>query len=135
YNWPGNVRELQNVIERSLVLANENEHLGVRELPPELRQLTASDEVEIGSFHKAEQSFKRELARSALLMHGGNKLKAAKELGISRCYLHRLLNQLHVLEGAEAEAELQEEIGGVPEEDEDVAIAPVDVLRQAARIA
>jgi len=98
YNWPGNVRELQNVIERSLVLANGNEHLGVRDLPPELRQLTVSDEVEIGSFHKAVQSFKRELVRSALRMHGGNKLKAAKELGISRCYLHRLLNQLRIVE-------------------------------------
>ena len=60
--------------------------------------MTASDEVEIGSFHKAVQSFKRELVRSALRMHGGNKLKAAKELGISRCYLHRLLNQLRIVE-------------------------------------
>ena len=46
--------------------------------------------------------------RSALGMHKGNKLKAAKELGISRCYLHRLLNQLEV---GEAEAELQETLG------------------------
>jgi hypothetical protein len=29
-------------------------------------------------------------------MHGGNKLKAARELGISRCYLHRLLNQFNM---------------------------------------
>jgi hypothetical protein len=29
-------------------------------------------------------------------MHAGSKLKAARELGISRCYLHRLLNQLKV---------------------------------------
>jgi hypothetical protein len=31
-------------------------------------------------------------------MHGGSKLKAARELGISRCYLHRLLNQLGITE-------------------------------------
>ena len=34
--------------------------------------------------------------RSALRMHAGNKLQAARELGISRCYLHRLLNQLRI---------------------------------------
>jgi two-component system, NtrC family, response regulator HydG len=103
HNWPGNVRELQNVIERSLVLANGNEHLGVRDLPSELRGFTISDEIESGSFHKAVQSFKRELVRSALRMHSGNKLKAAKELGISRCYLHRLLNQLKISDGSPEE--------------------------------
>jgi len=133
--WPGNVRELQNIIERSLVLANGQERLGVDDLPPELQSLSLSDEMPKGSFHEAVKGFKRDLVRSALVMHGGNKLKAAKELGISRCYLHRLLNQLNVLEGAEAEAELQEDFGGVPEEEQDVAIAPVNVFRPAARIA
>ena len=31
----------------------------------------------------------------------GNKLRAARELGISRCYLHRLLNQLKITEFSE----------------------------------
>jgi transcriptional regulator with PAS, ATPase and Fis domain len=103
--WPGNVRELQNVIERSLVLANGHDRLGIDDLPPELQGLSISDELPKGSFHDSVRGFKRELVRSALGMHKGNKLKAAKELGISRCYLHRLLNQLEV---GEAEAELQE---------------------------
>src|SRR4029077_5487122 len=29
HHWPGNIRELQNVIERSLVLADDKEQLGV----------------------------------------------------------------------------------------------------------
>jgi DNA-binding NtrC family response regulator len=94
HGWPGNVRELQNLIERSLVLADGNEHLGVRDLPIELNTFAAPEcDVPTNSFHEAVQSFKRELLRSALRMHSGNKLKAARELGISRCYLHRLLNQ------------------------------------------
>ena len=98
HDWPGNVRELQNVIERSLVLANGHMHLGVADLPPELKGLKIPEEIGGGTFHDAVRGFKRELVRSALRMHSGNKLKAAKELGISRCYLHRLLNQLNITE-------------------------------------
>jgi len=98
HDWPGNVRELQNVIERSLVLANGHMHLGVSDLPSELKGLKIPEEISGGTFHDAVRSFKRELVRSALRMHTGNKLKAAKELGISRCYLHRLLNQLSITE-------------------------------------
>jgi len=95
HSWPGNVRELQNIVERSVVLANGNEILGVQDLPEALRGLSVSDEVRppAGSLHDAVQNFKQDLVRSALRMHSGNKLQAAKELGISRCYLHRLLNQ------------------------------------------
>ena len=96
HNWPGNVRELQNVMERSVVLANGNEYLGVADLPDELKDATISEDIPAGSFQEAVQAFKKELVRSALSMHGGNKLKAARELGISRCYLHRLLNQFNM---------------------------------------
>ena len=104
YSWPGNVRELQNVIERSVVLANGSEYLGVDDLPDELRELTvANDDMRAGSFHDAVQGFKKELVRSALRMHSGNRLKAAVELGISRCYLHRLLNQFNLAEEESAQ--------------------------------
>jgi len=98
--WPGNVRELQNVIERSVVLASGNDYLGVNDLPEELKDMSAlEDPTESGgSFHEAVQAFKKELVRSALRMHSGNRLKAAGELGISRCYLHRLLNQFGLAE-------------------------------------
>src|SRR5256885_13266092 len=54
YSWPGNVRELQNVMERSVVLANGHEYLGVADLPEELRGLTVvGDDMPAGSFHEA----------------------------------------------------------------------------------
>ena len=108
HNWPGNVRELQNVIERSLVLANGNAHLGVKDLPPELKGWTVSEDVPRGSFHDAVLGFKRELIRAALRMHAGNKLRAAQELRISRCYLHRMLKQLKLKDADVAGRELQE---------------------------
>jgi DNA-binding NtrC family response regulator len=99
HSWPGNVRELQNVIERSVVLA-EGERLGVEDLPPELRRLAEAAQVPRGTFQEAVQAFKREMVRSALRIHRGNRLKAAKELHISRCYLHRLLKQLNIEDAA-----------------------------------
>lgn len=98
HTWPGNVRELQNVIESSVVLANGNEYLGVADLPEYLKEIAPSEELETTSYHAAVTSFKRELVRSALRKHRGNKSKAAEELGISRCYLHRLLGQLTLLD-------------------------------------
>ena len=97
HDWPGNVRELQNVIERSVVLA-DGPQLGLIDLPQDLRGLAIAAEVQHGSFHAAVKSFKREIVRSALRVQNGNRLKAARELRISRCYLHRLMNQLEICE-------------------------------------
>ena len=121
HSWPGNVRELQNVIERSLVLADGNERLGVKDLPQELQGFVGPEEVPEGSFHESVRACKRKLVCSALSMHGGNKLKAARELGISRCYLHRLLNQLNITGLA------------VQEDLEDTAPLEIPVSRARAR--
>ncbi|MGA2475960.1 MAG: sigma-54 dependent transcriptional regulator [Terriglobia bacterium] len=93
--WPGNVRELQNVVERSVVLA-DGQRLGIEDLPAELSRLAVASETSRGAFQEVVRSCKREMVRSALRSCNGNKLKAAQELQISRCYLHRLLNQLNV---------------------------------------
>jgi len=117
HQWPGNVRELQNVIERSLVLADGN-YLAIQDLPVELSRLAVALETTLGAFQDAVRSFKRGLVRSALEMCNGNKLKAARELQISRCYLHRLLNQLNI------EEDFSMEEGSVVEP-EPVSIGPV----------
>ncbi len=136
YEWPGNVRELQNVIERCVVLA-DGPQLHIEDLPPEISRLGVSAEIRRGSFHESVRSFKREVLRTALRLHNGNKLRAAQELRISRCYLHRLLNQLdlHVDPvdsedadslSAAAELTLAE---GEPEQAEDELVASVGEAR------
>jgi DNA-binding NtrC family response regulator len=107
YDWPGNVRELQNVIERSLILADGPE-VRVRDLPQELQRLAVPTDMANGSFHEAVRAFKRELILAALRAHSGNKLQAAKELSISRSYLHRLLNQLDIQTKEDEAAETAE---------------------------
>ena len=49
-----------------------------------------------GSFHDALRYFKREMVMGALRGTAGNRQKAARELQISRSYLHRLLKQLDI---------------------------------------
>ena len=139
HSWPGNVRELQNVIERSVVLANGHEYLGVADLPEELRGMTVvSDDAPGGTFHEAVQGFKKELVRSALRIHSGNRLRAAVELGISRCYLHRLLNQFNLADEEMAQEEpAPQELE--PEDDQltlrDFRVSHSDLKRPVARIA
>jgi len=105
HSWPGNVRELQNVIERSLVLADGDGPLGVSDLPQDLQGMAISEEIPKGSFHESVRAFRRELVRTALRRHAGNKQRAARDLGISRCYLHRLLNQLGIAEEPDTDFE------------------------------
>ena len=124
YSWPGNVRELQNMIERSLVLA-DGPVLVVTDLPPELKSLAISAEIGKGTYNEAVRCFKRELVLSALQLHIGNRLKAARELGISRCYLHRLLKQLKV-EDAESPAESDSLEHGGPEVSSPTVLAGAD---------
>jgi transcriptional regulator with PAS, ATPase and Fis domain len=138
HSWPGNVRELQNVMERSVVLGNGHDQLRIDDLPSELQGLSVSDELPKGSFHDAVKNFKRELVRVALAKHAGNKLKAAKELGISRCYLHRLLSQSVFGEAREDEVDSQV-VNDIPEArlivEDPPTVDRVRVFRSAVRIA
>ncbi len=98
YTWPGNVRELENLTERLVVLTTGSQ-LGVEFLPEKmlhvLPETAASDET---TLEGAIMALKRRMIVSALQSEGGNKVAAAKRLGISRSYLHRLITELEVAE-------------------------------------
>lgn len=100
YSWPGNVRELENVIQRAIILAPgatircQDLNLSV----PEEEAVAAYDDVvDIGdyqapsTFERQLQEYKVRLAISAVRENNGNKTVAARRLGISRAYLHRLI--------------------------------------------
>jgi len=83
YHWPGNVRELENVIERSVILAEEGVIHGYN-LPPSL-QAPAEGVVSFGSGLDAKlQAVEYEMIVEALKQHRGNTTEAAKQLGITR---------------------------------------------------
>jgi DNA-binding NtrC family response regulator len=81
--WPGNVREMRNVLERAMILARGQPQIALEHLPAELRRST------VGSRHQPQSLADVEKAQieRALRHHGGNRTRAAKELGISRATL------------------------------------------------
>jgi transcriptional regulator with GAF, ATPase, and Fis domain len=96
YDWPGNVRELENLIERIVVLTTGT-RLGVEFLPEKmLRVLPDVNVSDESTLDGAMMAAKRRAILSALESVGGNKVAAAKRLGISRSYLHRLINELGI---------------------------------------
>jgi two-component system response regulator AtoC len=98
YEWPGNVRELENVIER-LVVLSVSPRLGVEFLPENmLRSLPDAAIHDEATLEGAIAALKRRLIASALQSEGGNKVAAARRLGISRSYLHRLISEFEATE-------------------------------------
>ena len=97
YSWPGNVRQLRNAIERSKILAQEDELLA-ENLPPEILRSSRetmqsppgqdSDLESINRFHIAD-TYQR---------NQGNKTRTARSLGISRRTLYRLLEKYQIEE-------------------------------------
>jgi DNA-binding NtrC family response regulator len=97
YDWPGNVRELENLMERLVVLTTAPS-LGLEFLPEKMLRAapdaTATDET---TLEGAISALKRRMITAALQAESGNKVAAAKRLGISRSYLHRLLSEYEEL--------------------------------------
>jgi DNA-binding NtrC family response regulator len=95
YEWPGNVRELENLIERLVVLSS-GAALGLEFVPEKmLRALPGTNHSDESTLEGAVAALKRKLIVNALQSEG-NKVAAAKKLGISRSYLHRLINEFDI---------------------------------------
>jgi len=92
YDWPGNVRQLENEIQRA-VLVCESDLVDANDLsiaqkegepPPPHPSLTALEDVE------------RDAIVRALKETGGNKLVAARRLGIGRQTLYNKIKQYQI---------------------------------------
>jgi DNA-binding NtrC family response regulator len=93
YAWPGNVRELENTIQRAIILA-PGSVLRSEDLPLHMhgdKVIEISDYNPEGSFERLLRDYKVKLAVDAVREASGNKTVAARALGISRAYLHRLI--------------------------------------------
>ena len=95
YEWPGNVRELENVIQSAVILA-DGDSLTTADLPEFLRHSVSEEgapanTLEAEGFECLLRHYKYNLASQAIEECHGNKTLAARKLGVSRAYLHRLI--------------------------------------------
>jgi DNA-binding NtrC family response regulator len=96
HDWPGNVRELENLMERLVVLTNGPE-LGSEFLPDKMqRALPGVSPTDEQTLMGAMRALRVRMVTGALEQENGNRTAAARRLGISRSYLHRLLTELEL---------------------------------------
>jgi len=108
YRWPGNVRELRNVIERALILEDEDV-ITTAYLPRDLEKgrggvappdpLTQASSFTLPGGGVALEEVEQSLVRQAIERSGGNQTRAAALLGISRDQLRYRLKKIEEAQG------------------------------------
>jgi two-component system NtrC family response regulator len=92
YSWKGNIRELKNVIERSVILSDDNV-LQSTTLPPEIQFFSQSgapaSELSLAEMEKGH-------IRKVLNYTGGNKTEAARLLEIGLTTLYRKIEEFKI---------------------------------------
>ena len=93
YLWPGNVRELENIIERIVILTN-NDSITVQDLPEKIQTLSRDEQAPLFeipeegiSLDNALNEFEKKLILQALNKTGWIKNKAAQLLNLNRTTL------------------------------------------------
>jgi DNA-binding NtrC family response regulator len=108
YGWPGNVRELRNVVERLVILSEEN--IGVGDLPEEIVAEVARKNrpaTTVGSFElpagaknlplrELRDLVERQYVRAKLDEHDWNISRTAQVLGLERTNLHKKMRALGI---------------------------------------
>jgi DNA-binding NtrC family response regulator len=114
YNWPGNVRELRNVIERALIL-EDDDVITTKYVPRNLVAGPGQSSAPRDGF-SAQNAFRlppagtslseveMSLVRQAIDRSGGNQTRAAELLGISRDQLRYRLKKLEEAGVAESQS-------------------------------
>jgi DNA-binding NtrC family response regulator len=113
YPYPGNIRELEGIIQRAVILAEQN-HLSASDLPPEVldtnhvassvpggerRVVTVAknnDELKEAreeASSRAVAEVEKAFLQAALEANGGNITRAAKKTGMNRSLFQRLVKK------------------------------------------
>ncbi len=101
YRWPGNVRELENAIQSAALLAGSST-IAVADLPIELRTSQEKLEAAAPAPAKSKLSYLQEIERRAILdvlsAAHGNRIEAARRLGISKSTIYAKIKEYGIVE-------------------------------------
>lgn len=92
YDWPGNVRELQNVLASLIVSSPTRGPVAASQLPAHIGRAVALGESL--SLAAARLAFERRFVTAALARVNGKSTLAARQLGVSRQGLAKVLTRL-----------------------------------------
>lgn len=95
YYWPGNVRELENVIERAVILCDDEVIHGYN-LPPSLQDATLSGTTEKSVLEAKLAAVEYEYIVEALRNTNGNISEASRDLGVTRRVLGLKMKRLNI---------------------------------------
>lgn len=97
YDWPGNVRELENMIERAFNLV-EDKYIDIEHLPSYMQDIKVENKTSknTNNLPALIEEVEKEALIRALKNNNGNKVKAARELGISRAWLYKKIKYYNV---------------------------------------
>lgn len=104
YAWPGNVRELANVIERAIIMSNTSvilpedlpEHILYESLGRGTRAKAVTSQPSGRTLKEMVKDAESQLIREALQRNQGNRVKTARELGVSRRSLMYKLQEYEI---------------------------------------
>jgi len=92
YDWPGNVRELMNRVRSAKVMC-EQRLITPADLGLEIQLLSRS----MASLEDAREKAENDIIQRSLKINNNNISKTARDLGVSRVTLYRLINKLEIL--------------------------------------
>ncbi|WP_069469905.1 sigma-54-dependent transcriptional regulator [Candidatus Marithrix sp. Canyon 246] len=98
YSWPGNIRELKNMVQRLLILANDD-IIDVNEIEPILKHRqsnTGNLSIYELPLREAREQFEKAYLEYQLQELGGNVSKVAARIGLERTHLYRKLRSLDI---------------------------------------
>jgi len=95
YDWPGNVRELANAIERAVVLGSGSE-IGTKDLSNNVVDTESRVASDTPTYRDGINMARKELIQRTLSKVQGNRIAAAKLLGIQEKYLFRLMRTFRI---------------------------------------
>ncbi|MHB8095306.1 MAG: sigma-54-dependent transcriptional regulator [Candidatus Aminicenantales bacterium] len=106
--WKGNVRELRNVVER-LIILTENDTIEMRDLPDQFREVPgvrAPDPGNVRTLKEYREAAEKEFLLAKLRSNNWNISQTAREIDTPRSNLYKKLEQyeIHIVAGVDGES-------------------------------